>query len=68
MSLRDAATLQGWGSRPGSRLVSSRNDAICAALDVRGRGEFPGGLAVKDPALLRLWCRFEPWPRNFGMP
>ena len=29
--------------------------------------EFPGGLAVKDPALLLLWRRFEPWPGNFCM-
>ena len=26
--------------------------------------EFPGGLAVKDLALLLLWLRFNPWPRN----
>ena len=30
--------------------------------------EFPGGLAVKDPALSLLWCGFDPWPRNFYMP
>ena len=24
---------------------------------------------VKDPVLaLLLWCRFDPWPRNFHMP
>ena len=27
--------------------------------------EFPGGLAVKDPALSLMWLRFHPWPRNF---
>ena len=26
--------------------------------------EFPGGLAVKDLALLLLWLGFNPWPRN----
>ena len=36
--------------------------------------EFPGGLPVKDSALsllwlrLRLWLRFNRWPRNFCMP
>ena len=30
--------------------------------------EFPGGLAVTDPALSLLWCRFKPWPRNSCMP
>ena len=28
---------------------------------------FPGGLEVKDPALSLLWCRFDPWPKNFSM-
>jgi len=23
---------------------------------------------VKDRALSQLWCRFNPWPRNFNMP
>ena len=23
---------------------------------------------VKDPALLQLWLRFDPWPRNFHVP
>ena len=37
------------------------------------KGEFPGGLAVKDPAMsvlwlwLLLWHRFYPWPGNFCM-
>ena len=36
--------------------------------------EFPGSLEVKDLALSLvwlgslLWCRFDPWPRNFCMP
>lgn len=35
-------------------------------------GEFPGGLAVKDPVLSLLWigslqwCGFEPWPGKFA--
>ena len=31
------------------------------------KGEFPVGLAVKDPALSLLWCKFDAWPRNFHM-
>ena len=23
---------------------------------------------VKDPTLLLLWCRFNPWPQSFRMP
>ena len=34
---------------------------------MRKRKEFPGGLAVKDLALLLLWLRFDPKPRNFFM-
>ena len=30
--------------------------------------EFPGGLAVKDPALSLPWLRFHPWPGNFHIP
>ena len=36
--------------------------------------EFPSGLVIKDPGWsllwhgLQLWCRFDPWPRNFDMP
>ena len=30
--------------------------------------EFPGGLAVKDLALLLLWLGVDPWPRNFLIP
>lgn len=36
-------------------------------------GEFPGGLAVQDPAISLLWlgslqcCGFDSWPRNFCM-
>lgn len=29
--------------------------------------EFPGGLAVRDLAFLLLWCRFDPWTRDFCM-
>ena len=32
-----------------------------------GKGEFPGGLAVKDLALSLLWCGFAPWPGSFHM-
>ena len=32
------------------------------------KGEFPGGLVVKDPALSVRWLRFDPWPGNFCMP
>ena len=31
-------------------------------------GEFPGGLAAKDPVLLLLWHRFSSWPGKFHMP
>ena len=34
----------------------------------RNDWEFPGGLVFKDRALLLLWLRFDPWPRNFHMP
>ena len=27
--------------------------------------EFPGGLAVKDPALSQLWLGFDPWLGTF---
>ena len=31
-------------------------------------GEFPGGLEVKDPALLSLlWLWFNPWPQELCM-
>lgn len=30
--------------------------------------EFPGGLVVKDVALLWLWLRLDPWPWNFSKP
>ena len=33
-----------------------------------GEREFPGSLAVRDPTLLLLWLRFNPWPRNFHIP
>ena len=29
--------------------------------------EFPGGLVVKDQALLLLWLSLDPWPGNFHM-
>ena len=29
--------------------------------------EFPGDLAVMDPALSLLWLGFNPWPRNFHL-
>ena len=29
--------------------------------------KFPGGSVVKDLALSLLWCKFDPWPRNFHM-
>lgn len=29
--------------------------------------EFPGGLAVQDPALSLLWHRFSIWPGNLHM-
>ena len=30
-------------------------------------GEFPGDLAIKDPALSQLWHGFDHWPKNFHM-
>ena len=38
------------------------------------RWEFPGGLVVKGSSVVTavaqslLWHRFDPWPRNSGMP
>ena len=40
-------------------------ERICEIIDKKKHlKEFPGGLAVKDPALSLLWCAFDPWPRN----
>ena len=37
-------------------------------MKVKGKNkEFPGRLAVKDPASL-LWLGFNPWPGNFHIP
>ena len=29
--------------------------------------EFPGSLEIKEPVLLLLWLRFNPWPGKFCM-
>ena len=34
---------------------------------LKGKREFPGGLAVKDLALSLPWLGFDPWPENFRM-
>ena len=36
-------------------------------IELRGKQEFPGGLAIKNLALALPWLRFDPWPRNFHM-
>jgi len=49
--------------------LKKTKDYIYAAFFLKDRVQkFPGGLAVKDPALSVLGDEFNPWPRNFHMP
>ena len=59
-----------WGRPAATALIPSLASelpyASCMALKKKKNGEFPGGLAVKDPPL-SLWLGFNPWPGNFCM-